>query len=690
MGMRGCVSSFWSSAAEGLCSRVGLKSSFREACRLGLSTTPPPTGKLPKPGGLGLRGRRRWRCSLGPRAIFGLDRPQRIVGDSRLAGACEFATDVFLCRGLRLPCRQQGSRFMRTNPGGRDQLALPCWLGAVGLTMGLWACGDPATTGAACDVGPGDLVISEIMPNPDGDEQSLEWIEIYNAAGDERLLDRMVISVAGSGDAKTHSLLGGGHTLAAGAYFVMGNGPVSLPYVDYSYGSLSLNNEGGTVALSCAGKVVDEAKYGVNAGVGAPTAAHSLSFDGSATPSASLNDEPGYWCDGASPYDATNFGTPGATNDACGLAGCQDGNSTRDPVDPKPGELVLSELFANAVGADTDKEWLELYVAADHAVDLNGIELEVATVGSTTSPKTYRVLSQACVQAAPGDYVVLGAVKDPLLNGGVPVDLELPGLTFANSSEIDVAVRLRGSLIDSARFPVSEEGSSQRLDDGKRSATANDDIEVYCTAAPEQTGYFEGVGTPGEPNDLCGTVTCRDGASVRDTRRPDAGRLVITELYVNPPGGDNWRDWLEVWVTAGQGFDLNGLWLRSHSTSSSSASDWQVKSTTCLTVAPESYAVIAGTGAAAEGVKPAAEISEGSSGMFVSSSEQVMRIESGSTLIDEVTYPAQSSEGKSWQLTAGVLTASDNDTAKWCAATTASNGFTGGNGSPGADNEACP
>ena len=45
------------------------------------------------------------------------------------------------------------------------------------------------------------------------------------------------------------------------------------------------------------------------------------------------------------------------------------------PPPSTPGKVVISEVFYDAVGTDTGKEWIELYNSGDLAIDLTGYDL---------------------------------------------------------------------------------------------------------------------------------------------------------------------------------------------------------------------------------------------------------------------------------------------------------------------------
>jgi beta-lactamase superfamily II metal-dependent hydrolase len=71
---------------------------------------------------------------------------------------------------------------------------------------------------------PGDLVLSEVLYDPSGADDGLEWVELYNASGEEVCLDGLSLGWGGSD--YTYGGLDLQGTVAAGATFVAG-GPTS-------------------------------------------------------------------------------------------------------------------------------------------------------------------------------------------------------------------------------------------------------------------------------------------------------------------------------------------------------------------------------------------------------------------------------------------------------------------------------
>ena len=85
---------------------------------------------------------------------------------------------------------------------------------------------------------------------------------------------------------------------------------------------------------------------------------------------------------------------------------------------------------------------------------------------------------------APGQYLVLGTNPDPATNGGVPVDVELPGLILDESEDEIILVhtveidRVEWGGEDSIPFVL---GYSSSVSPGSESSTGNYDPTAWCT-----------------------------------------------------------------------------------------------------------------------------------------------------------------------------------------------------------------
>ena len=169
-------------------------------------------------------------------------------------------------------------------------------------------------------VGPGDLIISEIMFDPSAvTDADGEWFEIFNTRSDVAVvLAGWVIRDSG----------GDSHTLAPVDFlFVPPLGRVVLARnaapitnggvrVDYEYGAgMTLDNTDDEIELvDPAGTVVDVVAY---SSVSWPMAAGASLTLEPGFHDAISNDAPGSWCEATSPYFSGDLGTPRVANDPC-------------------------------------------------------------------------------------------------------------------------------------------------------------------------------------------------------------------------------------------------------------------------------------------------------------------------------------------------------------------------------------
>lgn len=162
---------------------------------------------------------------------------------------------------------------------------------------------------------PGDLVITEIMVNPETpiDDNEGEWIEIYNPTGSDIDIEGYTLSDGGG----SHIIDNGSPLLVpAGGYITVGksatsNGGITHHYI---YGGIVLNNSGDSFQISCDEIVIDHVT------IESSMAGRSISLD-PAHLNAVDNDMMSNWCftpeDVSYQYHTTNYGTPGESNASC-------------------------------------------------------------------------------------------------------------------------------------------------------------------------------------------------------------------------------------------------------------------------------------------------------------------------------------------------------------------------------------
>ena len=436
------------------------------------------------------------------------------------------------------------------------------------LPISLLACssGDDAgdaddADGSGVDCGSllaGDLVITEIMANPAGEDRGSEYFEIYNASSEAIDLDglTLVYSLADGSNEKTHDV--DDLVIEPGDYLVLGTAEADAlrDYMDYGFGNDlgSLRNAGAALALRCDETEIDRTEY--PSAEGQDGVASIL--DGEGTPDFIANDDVENYCSATTEFSPGLFGSPGEANESCnpivgGGGTCLEGDGERDIVVPEVGDLVITEFMASPEGSDDTNEWFEIYATTD--VDLNGL-----TAGRTSDDLASLVDGEDCLRLAAGQYAVFAKSAVEGENGGV-ADV-VAEFNFALVPAGSIVLGVGEAVLDEIAWTSVANGASTALDPAQLDPTANDDEANWVTCAAEYGDAELGNrGTPGASNDACGGGpigdTCNDGGTDRDAVRPVVGDLVITEFMASPDGSDDTNEWFE--VLALQPVDLQGL-----------------------------------------------------------------------------------------------------------------------------------
>jgi hypothetical protein len=173
------------------------------------------------------------------------------------------------------------------------------------------------------DLSAGDLVINEIMKNPEHgvDDINGEWFEIYVDTSTPVDLLGLILSDGGDDSYMVSTSLlvsPGDHVLFANSSDASLNGGLS---VDHSYQDFQLDNGEDTITLSYldasgSDSVIDSVTYDNGNFFVSPSGASiglSQAFQNDSTNDFGMN-----WCEATSEYGSTgNLGTPGLENDPC-------------------------------------------------------------------------------------------------------------------------------------------------------------------------------------------------------------------------------------------------------------------------------------------------------------------------------------------------------------------------------------
>lgn len=422
-------------------------------------------------------------------------------------------------------CDSSGNVFAGTSqgtPGAENAVCLPEAM--------VGTCIENGTSRPIRAAGTGDLIITEIMPNPKvATSTTGEWFEVL-ATKSVDLNDVTIATPTSDTDIKNMNCI----PVAPGEYvlfarsadpFINGN----LPSVRLTYG-LTLTDTMSRLALRRGDAGIDEAAYNT---AGSAGDGKSWQLD-SANLTAAANDDPNAFClaktrwDGGFSADGgvlpTDFGTPGAPNEACSDGGvvlpdggtpdagpppdagnpmlCFDTtiNDYRPLVRPVVGDLVITEMMPdpNAV-TDALGEWVE--VLAKNTIDWNGVSVAGNSGVITLS-------SPNCIRTDAGFLAVFAKNVDPNSNGNLPVPLFGIGNIGLNNTNGVLNVFTDGGNLDNVLWTNSTAGRSKQLDVTKQDDVQNDNQANFCDARLDagivlMDGGVGDKGTPGQPNHTC-------------------------------------------------------------------------------------------------------------------------------------------------------------------------------------------
>jgi hypothetical protein len=401
-------------------------------------------------------------------------------------------------------CQGNDTEFESGNFGtpGSDNDCTP-------LVMG--ACSDNGTMRDVVTPAPGDLVITEVMPNPAKVSDTIgEWFEVkairdvdLNGVGLDRAGDSSAPDVINSPNC-VHVAAGTYAVFAKSADMTMNGG---LPA---TAGTFKFSLVDGTVAAPgdvqlVAGSTVIDAVTWTKTTSGK---AHQLDPD---LTDAIANDQESNFCDAAMTYGLGDFGTPGGDNGQCVMLPppgmCDDAGTLRPIVKPAMGQLVITEVMVNPKVESPAgvQEWFEIQNTGAVAFDLNELGLDQAT--GTRPPDIIKAAK--CESVAPGAFALFAHTADPAVNGGL-MDIDATyGFTLSNSGA-DVQVVDGATVLDSVTWgsvsATANDGKSLQLDPDFTMDTANDMATgagtKWCLGA---TGYGDmmNLGTPKAANAQC-------------------------------------------------------------------------------------------------------------------------------------------------------------------------------------------
>ncbi|MDH5301615.1 MAG: hypothetical protein OEW58_09660 [Gammaproteobacteria bacterium] len=422
-----------------------------------------------------------------------------------------------------------------------------------------------------CDIREGELLLSEW--HVDSEQPDLQWLELKNTSSRSLSLHRLLLSLEGRTEP---IILQGTQQVPAGKVVLVVTRESSLSG-DYHVDTLPLHRATG-LSMSC-----DGANFFSWQVPDLPlAAADSIIVSPFVFEDTSNYHDANAWCAASSVGEAT----PGTDNPACGTLRCLDDNEQWVKVPPAiAGSVRLNEIMANPSGEDGNNEWFELLSMHSRPVLLNGLHI-------STNDQQWRLMSSRCMWLQPAEYTVVGVQSDVSRLRTIAADYWLAGDALANKA-VTFQLALRG-MAQSTFVAASEfsSGISQGVDG--LNVTELTPSGGVCAA---QSGLITWDGseyaTPGQLNDAC-EAACLD-SNYRWRRLPTAveGELLISEVFANPDGADQGREWLEIYVNSTTPRLANGLEIKQKNSLTGNERRWTFEAKQCVPLAAQSYAVIA-------------------------------------------------------------------------------------------------
>jgi hypothetical protein len=390
--------------------------------------------------------------------------------------------------------------------------------------------GSDATSVGLSALVAGDLVITEVMQNPNAVTDALgEWFEVTNVSGVE--VDLQGLELDSTGD--VGSVVGVSLVVADGASVVFalnGNtGTNGGVVADHVYSAIVLGNATDGLTVGFGAVTFDTVTWDDGATFPDPTGA-TMSLDSAGD--AATNDLGASWCAGVSAYGAGDLGTPGAVNPACvagppdadndGFDTTTDCDDTDPAVNPGATEVPYDGIDNDCAGGDeTDVD----NDGSDFPADCDDGEATVFP-GATEIPGD--AIDQDCdgfdapfglAALFAGDLVITEIMKDPNVvsdaNGewfevynasGVTVDLDQLVLTSgAVNDTVDVSIVLApgGYAVFSLNSDILTNGGVSvdfEYPTTLTLANAADSVQISFGATVfDLVAYDDGVTFPDQP-----------------------------------------------------------------------------------------------------------------------------------------------------------------------------------------------
>ena len=207
---------------------------------------------------------------------------------------------------------------------------------------------------------------------------------------------------------------------------------------------------------------------------------------------------------------------------SCGASGDSTGECESAII---VGDLVITEVFADAPGEDAGNEWFEIYNASAATLNLKGLTL-VTSRNDGDGVKTHKMSE---IVIAPGQYLTVGGVLEEFRQTFIDYGYggDLGQLRNTNGR---LALACGDTIIDEFIYLDSTSGVSTQLSGSiAPDHIANDNPDNLCTSSSNEY-VSEQFGTPQAANDPCGPVNqneCMDAGVMRAVVKPEVGDVEL-------------------------------------------------------------------------------------------------------------------------------------------------------------------
>ena len=374
--------------------------------------------------------------------------------------------------------------------------------------------GECAGTAAA-----GDVIITEMMIDPDSVDTDKQYIEFYNTTDGPMDLSGCDVTAGFGMFAITDFVLPGKNYLVVGVNAHVSSAVAEGAAFINANGAIAMDVKSDTVKLTCKGTDIDTVSYDGDNGW-TITTGKALNLDPDHY-NATDNDDAANWCDSKTEITTgysndddgaggvfANYGTPGTMNTTCAAGSAA----------PAAGEVVITEMMPNPNSSDTGREYIEVYNKTGHPISLLNCQVISKKGSSDTESFTIAPADDGLhdTQIEVKGYFVFGQtdVVKNVLPAGTPF-YKYDGLYLANKGDW-IELKCGDITIDRVEYTSSSSGHSNSLDPAHYDATDNDDSANWCTTpdtSPIDASYNTdstvdkphlNYGTPGVVNPSCG------------------------------------------------------------------------------------------------------------------------------------------------------------------------------------------